>query len=77
MTGSDGSGTLPGVIDDADGESVTSLQFTQEGEQRSDLAPDLLIAAVQADERIEDHEPRIQGGGGSLETRVASLEIGA
>ena len=40
LTGTDGTGTLPGMVDDGDGDSVTPLQFTQEGEQWGDVAAD-------------------------------------
>src|SRR5271168_1730712 len=38
LTGSDGSGALPGVMDDGDGRGMASLQFAQEGEQRCHVA---------------------------------------
>ncbi len=77
LTGADGSSALPGVVDDGDGCCVTSLQFAQEGEQRGDFAADILINAMQAHERIEDQEPRLEGGDGFLETRAVGLEIEA
>ena len=66
LTGPDGSGALPGVMDDGDGDGAASLQSTEEGEQRGDLAADILIDAMQAHERIEDQEPRLEGGDGFL-----------
>ena len=60
LTGADGAGALPGVVDDGDGDGVTALQFAQEGEQRRDFAADILIDAMQAHERIEDEQPRLQ-----------------
>ena len=56
---------------------MTSLQFAQEGEQRGDFAADILINAMQAHERIEDQQPRLEGGDGLLETRAVGLEIEA
>ena len=77
LSGADGSGALPGVVDDGDGCCVTSLQFAQEGEQRGDFAADILINAMQTHEGIEDQEPRLEGGDGFLETRAVGLEIEA
>ena len=57
LTGADGTGALSGVVDDGDGDGVTPLQFAQEGEQRGDIAADIFIDAMQADERIEDQQP--------------------
>src|SRR4051812_42386518 len=62
LTGPDGSGALPGVMDDGDGCGVASLQFAQEGEQRCHIAADVLVDAMQAHERIEDQEPWLEGG---------------
>src|SRR5271165_6876261 len=77
LAGTDGSGALPGVMDDGDGDGMASLQSAQEGEQRCDVAADVLVDAMQADERIEDQEPRPEGGDGLLETRAVGLEIEA
>ncbi|HSJ42729.1 MAG TPA: hypothetical protein VK955_17005 [Xanthobacteraceae bacterium] len=41
--------------------------MAQEGEHWCDLAAGILIDAMQADERIEDQEPRLQPGGGLIE----------
>ena len=60
LTGADGASALPGVVDDGDGDCVAALQFAQEGEQRGDLAADILIDAMQAHERIEDQQPRLE-----------------
>jgi hypothetical protein len=65
------------MMDDRDGDGVPTLQVTQEGEQRRDLAADILIDAVQAHERIEDEQPRLQPGDGLIETRAVGLEIEA
>ena len=35
LTGADGAGSLSGMVDERDGDGVTPLQFTQEGEQRA------------------------------------------
>ena len=75
LTGSDGSGALPGMVDDGDGCGMASLQFAQEGEQRCHVAADVLVDAMQAHKRIKDQEPRLEGGDGLLETRAVGLEI--
>ena len=60
LAGAEGSGALPGVMDDGDGDGMASLQFAQEGEQRCHVAADILVDAMQAHERIEDEEPRLE-----------------
>ena len=62
LTGADGAGALFGMMDERDGDGVAALQFAQEGEQRRDVAADILIDAMQAHERIEDEQPRLQAG---------------
>ena len=39
------------MMDDSHGDGVTPLQLAQEGEQRGDLAADILIDTVQPDGR--------------------------
>ncbi len=56
---------------------MASLQFAQEGEQRCHVAADILVDAMQAHERIEYEEPRLEGGDGFLETSAVGLEIKA
>jgi len=65
------------MMDDRDGDGMTTLQITQEGEQRRDLAADVLIDAMQAHERIEDEQSRLQPGDGLIETCAVGLEIEA
>ena len=77
LTGADGAGSLPGMVDDHDGDGVATLQFAQEGEQRRDIAADILVDAMQAHERIEDEQPRLQPGDGLVETCAVGLEIEA
>ena len=60
-----------------DGDGVATLQFAQEGEQRRDIAADILVDAMQAHERIEDEQPRLQPGDGLIETCAVGLEIEA
>jgi hypothetical protein len=40
------------MVDDSNGDGVTTLQFTQEGKQWRDVAADILIDAMQPHERI-------------------------
>ena len=54
LSGASGRRTFSGMVDEHDGDGVTALQIAQIGEQRSDLATDILIDAMQAYERIED-----------------------
>ncbi len=73
----DGAGALFGVVDKHDGDGVTPLQFAQEGEQRSHIAADILVDAMQTHERIEDQQPRFQPGDGLLQPNPVGLEIEA
>src|SRR5208283_5281650 len=77
LAGADGAGSLPGMVDDRDGDGMAALQFTQEGEQRRDIAADILIDAMQAEERIEDEQPRLQPGDGLVEAGTVGVEIEA
>ena len=65
------------MMDDRDGDGMTALQVTQEGEQRRDLAADILVDAVQTHERIKDEQPRLQPGDGLVEPCAVGLEIEA
>ena len=65
------------MMDDRDGDGVPTLQVTQEGEQRRDLAADILIDTVQAHERIEDEQSWLQAGDGLIEPCAVGLEIEA
>ena len=73
LTGTDGAGSLFGVVDDGHGDGVTPLQFAQEGEQWGDIAADILVDAMQADEGIEDQQPRLQPDDGLLEPCTVKL----
>jgi len=46
---------------------------SQEGEQWRGIATDILIDAMQADERIEDRQARLQSGDGLAERASGSL----
>ena len=58
LAGAHGAGTFPVMVDDDDGEAVATLQLAQECEERGHLAADVLVDAMQADEGVEDEEPR-------------------
>ena len=77
LTGADGTGALSGVVDDGHGDGVTPLQLAQEGEQRGDLAADILIDAMQPHERIEDQQAWLEPAHGLVETRAVSIEVEA
>jgi hypothetical protein len=62
---------------DHDGDRVTPLQVAQECEQWCDLAADVFVDAMQADERIEDEQARPQPGDRLVETGAVDLEIEA
>src|SRR5271163_3610935 len=65
------------MMDDRDGDGMTTLQVTQEGEQRRDIAADILVDAVQTHKRIKDKQPRLQPGDGLVEPCAVGLEIEA
>ena len=67
LSGTDGAGTLFGVVDEDDGDGMATLQFAQVGEQRCDLAAGILIDSMEAHERIEDEQARLQPGDGLSE----------
>jgi hypothetical protein len=77
LTGTDGACALFSVVDDGDGDGVVPLQFAREGEQRGDIAADILVDAMQAHERIEDEQARLQPSNGLVETYAVSLQIEA
>ncbi len=77
LTGTDGAGALSGVVDDGHGDGVTPLQLAQEGEQRGDLAADILIDAMRPHERIEHQQPWLEPANGLVETRAVGIEVEA
>ena len=77
LAGAGGSGALFGVVDERHGCAVPTLEVAQKGEQGRDIAADVLVDAMQAYERIEDQEPRLERGNGFVETRAVGLEIEA
>src|SRR4051794_14659275 len=77
LAGASGSGALSGVVDECHGCGVLTLEVAQKGEQGCDIAADILVDAMQAHERIEDQELRLERGDGFVETRAVGLEIEA
>jgi len=75
LAGASGSGALSGVVDECHGCGVLTLEVAQKGEQGCDIAADILVDAMQAHERIEDQELRLEGGDGFVETGAVGLEI--
>jgi hypothetical protein len=75
LAGAHGAGALPGVMDEDDGEAMAALQVAQVGEQRGDLAADILVDAVQAHERVEYEHPGLQPGDGLIEFGLIGFEI--
>ncbi len=75
LTGAHGAGAFPGVVDEDDSEAMAALEVAQVGEQRGDLAADILVDAMQADERIEDEHSGLQRGDGLVEFGLIGLEI--
>jgi hypothetical protein len=62
-------------MDDEHGDGIASLQLAQVGEQRHDLADGVLVDAVQAHERIEDEQARLECGDGLLKAPAIRIEI--
>ena len=68
LTGAQAAATLFGMMHEEDCETVASLQFSQIGEERRDLAAGVLVDPVQPHERIQDQQPGREIGDGLLET---------
>ena len=77
LTGADGARPLSGMVDKRDGDGMAALYFAQEGEQRRDIAADVLVDAMQAHEGIEAEEARLQPGDSLIEPNAVRLEIEA
>src|SRR6202453_366930 len=75
LAGADVSGALAGVMDQDDGEAVSPLQLAQVSEQRGDFAADVLVDAMQADEGIEDEQPRLEPVDSFLEAGAIGVEV--
>jgi hypothetical protein len=75
LAAADAAGALLGMVDDDDSEAVLPLQFTQPGEQRSNLARGVFVDAMQAHKRIEHKQARPQLGDCRVEARAICLEI--
>jgi hypothetical protein len=54
-------------MDDDDGGVMLALDGAQISEDRGDLPRDVLIFAVQPDERVEDEQPRFDQSDGGIE----------
>ena len=76
LTGPDGTALL-GVVDDEDGHAVPALQLAQVGQQRRHFTAGVLVDPVQAHERVEDQQARLQTGDGVGEVAAISIEIEA
>ena len=75
LPGADAAAALLGVVDDEDGNAVAALQLAQIGQQWGDLAAGVLVDAMQAHERIEDEQARLQSGDGLGEVAAVGIEV--
>jgi hypothetical protein len=66
LAGIGGAG-LTDVMDEDDGDTVFALEAAQEAEELADLGGGVFVAAVQADERIENEHPRFRREQGERE----------
>ena len=62
------SAALASVVDEHDGGLEAALQIAQEAEDRGDVCDGVLVHAVQADQRVEDHEAWSDALHGLLQT---------
>src|SRR5262245_52344821 len=62
-------------MDEEDGEAMAALQLAQVGQQWGDLAAGVLVDAMQAHERIENEQKRLEGGYGGGEAAPIGLQI--
>ena len=65
------------MVDEDDGCSMPALQVAQIGEQWRDLAADVLVDLVEADEGIEDEQARFETRDGLVETGAVGIEVEA
>ncbi len=77
LAGADAPAALLGVVDHGHGDAVATLQLAEVGEQRRHLAGGVLVDPVQAHERVEDEQPRLQLRDGLVEAGAVGLEIEA
>jgi len=63
------------MMHEENSETVASLQFSQIGQERRDLAAGILIDPVQPHERIQDQQTGPEIGDGLLETSAVSGKI--
>jgi hypothetical protein len=75
--GADAAGAFLGMVDDDDGEGVSSLQFAQIREQRRHVTAGVFVDAMETDKGIEDEQARLQRSDRLLEASAIGLEIEA
>src|SRR5437763_774129 len=75
LTGPYATGALLGVMDDEHREIMPSLQFAQVCEQGSHLTAGIFIDAMQAHERIQHQQPRLELLDRLFETGAICREI--
>jgi hypothetical protein len=54
-------------VDEDDGELVVALEATEEAEELADVGGRVLVAVVEANERVEEEEAGFDGGEGEVE----------
>jgi hypothetical protein len=62
------------MVHECDGECVATLQIAQKGEQRGDVAADILVDAMQAHEGIKDKQARLEPCDGFIEICAIGLK---
>ena len=62
-----------GMMHEQDCETMASLQFSQIGQERSDLAAGVLVDPVQPHERVQDQQPGRKIRDGLLETSAVAV----
>src|ERR1700736_2831956 len=75
LTGPYATGALLGVMDDEHSEVMPSLQLAQVCEQGSHLTAGVFVDAMQAHERIQHQQPRLELLDSLFETGTICLEI--
>src|SRR5262249_20809820 len=70
LTGADAASAFLGVMNDQNGKAMASLQRAKIGEEWRDLAAGVLIDAMQAHERIENEQARLQLANRLLEAQT-------
>src|SRR6516164_3859032 len=65
------------MVDEDDGDGMPPLQVPQVGEQWRDLATDVLVDLVEADEGIEDEQAWFETSDGLVEAGAVGIEVEA